>query len=301
MTQKIDPVSGVAHNGQISIAYEVFGPGTGKPLLLMMGIGMQMLMWNDDFCRELVEHGFQVVRIDNRDVGLSTHLDTLGEPNMFYMYVYPKKAAFYSLHDMAADGIAVLDDLGWQTANIVGGSMGGMIAQTMAIDYPKRVRTLTSIMSSPSAQIGRSKISLAIKIGGLLQQPVHTTDEAGQQVVDMYKIIGTPPENYPLDETWLREVGVEGYRRGYDPAGKLRQQAAMLAAPNRTKDLRKLHIPTLVMHGSADPMITLEGGQATAKAIPGAKLVILPGVGHGGFPRAVWPTMIENISQIAKY
>jgi pimeloyl-ACP methyl ester carboxylesterase len=299
MTQELVPKTGTAKNGDVSIAYEVFGPSTGKPLLLIMGVGMQMLLWNDDFCRELVARGFQVARMDNRDSGLSTHLTKLGEPNMFYMYVYPQRAAFYSLHDMASDAIAVLEDLDWKTANVMGGSLGGMIAQTIAIDYPKRVRTLTSIMASPSARIGRSKISLAFKVGGLMAQPLHNQEEAAQQIIDMYKIIGTPSANYPLDEAWLREVGAKSYVRGYDPAGKLRQQAAMLAAPNRTKALRKLRVPALVIHGEVDPLITLKGGQATAKAIHGAKLVVLPGVGHGAFPREVWPVMIDNICTIA--
>lgn len=295
----VEAKRGTAKNGNVSLAYEVFGT-SGEPLLLLMGVGMQMLMWHDDFCRELVSRGFQVARMDNRDVGLSTHLSELGEPKMFDMIVRPKKAARYSIQDMAKDAIAVLDQLGWKSAHIVGGSFGGMIAQQVAIDYPERVRSLTSIMASPSFKIGRAKIRFNIKVGGLMAQPLHNEAEAAEQQVAAFKLLGTPEKNYPLDEAWLREIGAESYRRGYDPAGKLRQQATMIAAPDRTKALQKLHVPTLVMHGEVDQLIRVKGGIATAKAIPGAKLVVLKGVGHGAFPRQVWPQMIDNISEVAK-
>jgi pimeloyl-ACP methyl ester carboxylesterase len=295
-----ETAQGRAHHADVTLAYEVFGPSTGKPLLLIMGVGMQMVLWHEDFCSELVARGFQVVRMDNRDVGLSTHLTQLGEPSLFNMIVRPKAAARYSLSDMAQDAIAVLDDLGWSSVNVVGGSMGGMIAQTMAIEHPERLRSLTSIASSPSARIGRAPIRLNIKVAGLLQQPLHSAQEAGQQLVELYKIIGTPAETYPLDVKWLNEVGATSFQRAYDPAGKLRQQAAMLAAPNRAEALSTLRLATLIMHGTLDPLILPAGGQATAKAIPGATLVMLPGVGHGAFPRQVWPTMIDNISAIAR-
>jgi pimeloyl-ACP methyl ester carboxylesterase len=288
-----------ARNADVSLAYEVFGPSTGTPLLLLMGVGMQMLLWHEDFCRELGRRGFQVVRMDNRDVGLSTHLAQLGAPSLFNMIMRPQAAAPYSLLDMAQDAIAVIDDLGWSSVNVVGGSLGGMIAQTMAIEHPGRLRSLTSIASSPSARIGRAPIRFTIKVARLLQRPLHSAQEAGQQLVELFKIIGTPAENYPLDVNWLTEVGATSFHRAYDPAGKLRQQAAMLAAPNRTEALSKLRLPTLIMHGTLDPLIRPAGGHATAKAIPGARLVMLQGVGHGAFPRQVWPTMIENISDIA--
>lgn len=289
-----------AHNGDIALAYEVLGPDGGRPLLLLMGVGMQMLLWHDDFCHALVHKGFQVVRMDNRDVGLSSHLTHLGEPGVLDMVVRPQRAARYSLADMAGDAVAVLDDMGWDTAHIAGGSLGGMIAQTIAIEHPRRVRSLTSIMSSPSARIGRATIRTSLKVANLLQQPIGSPEEAGQQLLAMYELIGTPAENYPLDVQWLQHVGALSYQRAYDPAGKLRQQAAMLAAPNRTRALRELRVPALVLHGSADPMIRPAGGLATARAIPDAKAVIMPGVGHGAFPRGVWSTMIDNIDAIAR-
>jgi pimeloyl-ACP methyl ester carboxylesterase len=295
-----ETTQGRARNVDVSLAYEVFGPSNGIPLLLIMGVGMQMVLWHDDFCRDLAARGFQVVRMDNRDVGLSTHLAQLGEPGLLNMIVRPHAAARYSLSDMARDAIAVIDDLGWSSVNVVGGSMGGMIAQTMAIEHPRRLRSLTSIASSPSARIGRAPIRLSIKVARLLQQPVHSAEEAGRQLVELYKVIGTPTENYPLDANWLNEVGATSYRRAYDPAGKLRQQAAMLAAPNRARALSKLRLPTLIMHGTLDPLILPAGGDATARAVPGARLVMLPDVGHGAFPRQVWPTMIDNISAVAR-
>ncbi len=291
---------GQAHNADVSLAYEVFGPSTGRPLLLIMGVGMQMVLWHEDFCRELVARGFQVARMDNRDVGLSTHLSHLGEPGLFDMIVRPRTAARYSLSDMALDAIAVIDDLGWSTVNVVGGSMGGMIAQTLAIDHPERLRSLTSIASAPSARIGRAPIRLSIKVAGILQQPLHSAQDASRQLVELYKLIGTPAENYPLDVEWLTEVGALSFRRAYDPDGKLRQQAAMLAAPNRTEGLSQLRLPTLVMHGTHDPLIRPAGGVATAGAVPGAKVVMLQGVGHGAFPRPVWPIMFDAICDVAQ-
>ncbi|MEB4210356.1 alpha/beta hydrolase [Mycobacterium sp. 94-17] len=289
-----------ARNGDVTLAYEVFGPGGGAPLLLLMGVGMQMLLWHDDFCRELVARGFQVARMDNRDVGLSTHLTDLGEPSLFHMIARPRAAARYSLGDMARDAVAVVDDLGWSSVNVVGGSLGGMIAQTMAIEHRGRVRSLTSLASAPSARIGRARIGLSIKVARLLQRPVHSAAEAGQQLIDLYDVIGTAPGNYPTDTAWLAEVGAESFRRAYDPAGKLRQQAAMLAADDRTAALATLRLPSLIIHGTADPMIRPAGGRATAKAIPGARLLLLDGVGHGAFPRAVWPNMIDGIRAVAR-
>ncbi|OBJ81807.1 alpha/beta fold hydrolase, partial [Mycobacterium sp. 1245852.3] len=213
MLQETTP--GRAHNGDVSLAYEVFGPSTGRPLLLLMGLGMQMLLWHNDFCRALVARGFQVARMDNRDVGLSTHLTHLGAPSVCDVIVRPRKAARYSLSDMAGDAIAVLDDLGWESTNVVGGSLGGMIAQTLAIEHPRRARSLTSIMSSPSAKIGRASVRLGMKIARVLSQPIDSPQQAGQQLVELYALIGTPPANYPLDIDWLNDVGAASFQRAH--------------------------------------------------------------------------------------
>jgi pimeloyl-ACP methyl ester carboxylesterase len=286
---------GIAQNGNVRLAYEAFGPASGEPLLLIMGVGMQMLLWRDDFCHELVKRGFQVARMDNRDVGHSTHLHQDGEPSVVRMIIQPKRVATYSLQDMAADSVAVLDALGWKSAHIVGGSMGGMIAQTMAIHFSERMRTLTSIMAPPSPRIGRGPLRTALKLAKIMKRPLRSAQEAGEQMVAIYQLIGTPQANYPLDEAWLREVGASSYERAYDSGGRLRQQAAFLAAGDLRQDLSHVRVPTLVMHGDADPLIRLEAGRATAMAIPGAQLVVLRGVGHGAFPRAVWPMIIDHI------
>jgi pimeloyl-ACP methyl ester carboxylesterase len=298
MANEIPFGRGAAKNGDISIAYEVFGPATGKPLLLIMGIGMQMLLWHDDFCKELVGQGYQVARMDNRDVGLSTHLHQYGKPSVFKMIIRPKSTARYLLKDMAADAIAVLDDLGWKAANIVGGSLGGMIAQTMAIEFPERVRTLTSMMSSPSPRIGRANIRFGLKVAGLLQQPLHNREEAGEQMVAMFRLIGSPPAAYPIDEVWLRDIGARSYERAYDPGGRLRQQAAMFASGDRRKALAQVHLPALVIHGDADLLFRLKGGEATAAAIPCSRLVVYPGMGHGALPRQLWPKIVNEICKL---
>lgn len=249
------PTPGRAHNGNVSLAYEVFGPSTGTPLLLLMGLGMQMLLWHNDFCREFVARGFQVVRMDNRNVGVSTQLNHLGTPSVVDLIGRPRKAARYSLSDMAADAIAVLDDLGWESANVVGGSLGGMIAQTLALEHPARARSRTSIMSSPSAKVGRASAKLGMKVARELSQPIDSPQRAGQQLLELYALIGIPPANYPLDIDWLKDVGATCFQRAYDPAGKLRQQAAMFAAPDRSRALSTLTLPTLVMHGTLDLLI----------------------------------------------
>ena len=286
---------GVARNGGICLAYEAFGPATGEPLLLIMGVGMQMLLWRDEFCHELVKRGFQVARMDNRDVGRSTHLHNDGEPSVLKMIIRPKAVATYSIIDMAADCIAVMDALGWKSAHIAGGSLGGMIAQAIAIHFSQRVRTLTTIMSTPSPRLGRCSLRTALKMATIIKRPHRSSQEAAAQMAAVFQYIGTPRANYPLDEAWLREVGATSYERSYDPAGRLRQQAAMLAAGDLRRDLNRVRVPTLVMHGDADRLITLKGGQATAAAIPGAEFVVLRGVGHGAFPREVWPTIIDRM------
>jgi pimeloyl-ACP methyl ester carboxylesterase len=236
--------------------------------------------------------------MDNRDVGLSTHLHQYGKPSVFKMIVRPKSTTNYLLKDMAADAIAVLDDLGWKTANIVGGSLGGMVAQTMAIEFPERVRTLTSMTSSPSPRIGRASIRFGLKVAGLLQQPLHNREEAGAQMVAMFKLIGSRPPRYPIDDVWLRDIGARSYERAYDPAGRLRQQAAMFASGDRRKALAQVHAPTLVIHGGADQLFRLNGGEATAAAIPGARLVVYPGMGHGALPRQLWPKITDEIRKL---
>ena len=271
-----------AHHDEVDLAYQRFG-STGDPLLLIMGIGADMLYWHDDFCNTLVGQGFQLARFDNRDSGESTHLDWAGTPDRRRVRRHPDTAP-YRLKDMADDAAATLDALGWRSAHIVGQSMGGMIAQTLAIRHPDRVRSLTCISSTPSPDIGRAKPITILRLlhanpAILTGRPPRGPAEAGEWLVRGHRVIGS--QGYPLDETWLRHIGELMYvRRGFDPAARARQGAAILASGDRRPGLAALNIPTLVLHGQADPLIRPDAGRATASAIPNATLVVVPGMGH---------------------
>ena len=283
-----------ARNGNVTIAYERLGPADGVPLLLVMGLGMQMVFWPDDFCQALVDRGFAVARFDNRDVGQSTHFTQAGAPNLVSVYTRPATAAAYRLSDMADDGVAVLDALGWSSAHVVGVSLGGMIAQTIAIRHPDRVRTLTSMMSTPSPRIGRPRLAALAVLGG---RDAPDRERAGERMVRVFRVIGSP--GYPHDEAWLREVGRRAYDRGHDPAGVRRQLAAIVASGDRRPGLANVSVPTLVLHGDADPLVRLSGGLATAAAVPGSRLVVFRGMGHD-LPRALWPDLIDQICTITR-
>jgi pimeloyl-ACP methyl ester carboxylesterase len=286
-------ISGQARNRDVGIAYEHFDSG-GEPLLLIMGLGMQLLSWPDEFCAALVEHGFAVVRFDNRDVGRSTHLSRAGAPSLAGVLARPRSAAAYRLADMADDAAAVCDAIGWTSAHVVGASLGGMIAQALAIGHPERVRSLTSIMSTPSPRIGRPRLGA---LAALVGPDAHDRDQAGARMVRVFRAIGSPA--YPPDETWLRDIGRRAFDRGHDPAGVRRQLAAILASGDRRAGLSRVRVPTLVLHGDADPLVRLPGGRATAAAVPGARLVVYRGMGHD-LPRALWPTMIDEFLALTR-
>jgi pimeloyl-ACP methyl ester carboxylesterase len=283
---------GTARHGDVRIAYEVDGPPGGRPLLLVMGLGLQMLFWPADFRELLVDRGFRVARLDNRDVGLSTHLTGLGVPPLS-AFVRRRWAGGYRIADMAADAVAVLDDLGWQSAHVVGVSLGGMIAQTVAGRYPARVRTLTSMSSTPSPRIGRPHPRTWPV---LLSRPAPTREIAAQHIVDVFRVIGSPA--YPHEEDWLREVGAQSFDRAHDPDGIRRQLAAIVSSGDRRPMLRRVRVPALVVHGDADPLVRPAGGRATAAAIRGARLVTYRGMGHD-LPAALRPAIADEITRLS--
>ena len=277
----------------IEIAYETFGDRSGRPLVLVMGLATQMLAWHDDFCGALVDRGFFVVRFDNRDVGLSTHLHDAPAPDVMAAFAGDFSSASYSLEDLADDTAGLLDALSIDSAHVVGASMGGMIAQTLAIRHPSRVRSLVSIMSTPSPKVGGATQEA---LGVLLAAPATNREEAVERALATYRVIGSPA--YPTDEEWLAGVAGESYDRGYDPVGVARQLLAIHASGDRTEGLGAVDVPTLVIHGADDPLVQLPGGEATAKAVPGAELMVLDGMGHN-LPRELWPQIVDGIARVA--
>ena len=286
--------SGTVPVGSVEIAYETFGDEGARPLLLVMGLATQMLAWHEELCRELVSRGFFVVRFDNRDVGLSTHLHDAPLPNVMAALGGDTSSAAYTLEDLADDTVGLLDGLGLtRPVHVVGASMGGMIAQTVAIRHPDRVASLTSIMSTPSPRIGPPTQAAAAT---LLAPPATNREEAVQRALSTYRVIGSP--GYPLDEQWLSDIAGQAYDRAYDPLGVARQLLAIHASGDRTPALRRLDVPTLVIHGEDDPLVQVEGGRATAAAVPGAELLVIPGMGHN-MPRALWPQLVDGITALA--
>jgi pimeloyl-ACP methyl ester carboxylesterase len=280
----------LANVGDIEICYETFGSREDPALLLVMGLGTQMIAWPEGLCRRLAERGFFVIRYDNRDAGRSTHLRQHRPPTIKQLLLRDKRAAKYSLADMADDGIGLLDHLGIERAHVVGASMGGMIAQTMAVRHPDRVLSLASIMSNTGH---RWKGTPGLRIYPIfIRRPASNREGAVESFVSVFKLIGSP--GFPFDEDEMRKAAELSYDRGYDAAGTGRQLAAILAAGDRTEELRRITAPTVVIHGTKDKMVRPSGGRATAAAIPGATLVWIDGMGHD-LPPGAWDRMIEAI------
>ena len=278
----------------IEIAYQEIGDRGGEPLLLIMGLGMQMLGWHEELCAILAERGFRVVRFDNRDIGRSTEIDSTGVPSRLDMVLGRRSTAPYLLRDMAADTTGLMDHLEIESAHVVGASMGGMIAQTLAIESPERVRSLVSMMSTTgNLRVGRPAPKT---FGTLMAHPAPGRDGAIEQAVRTFRVIGSP--GYPMDEQHLREVAGASYDRSHSRAGVLRQMHAITASGDRTSALRGLRLPTTVIHGAKDPLINPSGGRATARAIPGARLRIFDGMGHD-LPRPLWGNFAEEIAATA--
>lgn len=283
----------------LSFEYETFGDPGARPVLLVMGLGAQMILWEEDFCRALADRGHFVVRFDNRDVGLSSKLTAAGVPNVFELMQKVTSGARpevpYTLDDMADDTAGVLDALGLESAHVVGASMGGMIAQTTAVLHPQRVRSLTSIMSStgdPSLPPAKPE-AMAV----LLSPPPSARDAAIEQGVKTWRTIGSP--GFPFDEANVRKRAALAYDRCFHPEGTARQLAAILAHGSRRDRLAHLKVPTLVIHGAADPLVPIEGGRDTAAAIPGAELLVIEGMGHD-LPQGAWPQIVGAIATLTE-
>jgi pimeloyl-ACP methyl ester carboxylesterase len=284
-----------ARVGEIELAYETFGERANPPLLLVMGLATQMIGWPDEFCRGLADRGLFVVRFDNRDIGLSTHLDDRGAPDILRLLGGDRSRVPYALADLADDTAGLLDALGLDSAHVVGASMGGMIAQLVALRHPARVRSLTSIMSTTGDPAVGTPAEAAM--GVLLAPPATDRASAIERAVDAYRVIGSP--GFEFDEQALRERAGLSYDRRYNPAGVARQLAAILTTPDRTADLGAVAVPTLVVHGAQDPLVDVSGGRATADAIPGAELVVVAGMGHD-LPRDAWPRIVDAIDRTAR-
>lgn len=283
----------VSANG-IRIEYDTFGEETSPALLLIMGLGTQMIAWHDEFCEILANRGCYVIRFDNRDVGLSSKFEEMGIPNMMEVFA----SAFegnpvlspYTLDDMADDAVGLLSALGIEKAHICGASMGGMIAQVIAYRHPDRIKSLVSIMSTtgdpalpPATPDAMSAIS----------SPAPVDREASiEHFVETWRLIGSP--GFPFDEQRVRNLGIRAFDRCFYPQGWARQMVAIMAHGDRSERLKNVRVPTLVIHGSEDKLVPVEGGKATAAAIPGAELLIIEGMGHD-FPEGAWQYIIDAV------
>jgi pimeloyl-ACP methyl ester carboxylesterase len=288
----------IARANGIDICYEIFGEANAEPMLLIMGLGAQMVLWDDEFCQRLAARGFCVIRFDNRDIGQSSKLTggkrlTPLELLKLRLFRIPVTAP-YKLRDMAEDTIALIDQLGIRSAHLVGASMGGMIAQEIAITFPERVRSLTSIMSTT----GNPKVPPPTRraTAMLMAPPPKTRDEYITRFQQNWKILraGSFPEDEALDRSRAERI----FDRGLNPAGVGRQLRAVLASGSRKERLRHVKAPTLVIHGTVDPLVHPMGGRDTAASIPGAKLMMIEGMGHA-IPLPMWPKIIDAIDKHA--
>lgn len=279
----------------IQIEYETIGNPSDRPLLLIIGIGLQMIHWDKDLCEDIAKRGHYVIRFDNRDVGLSTKFDDTGVPNVTEIFEKlmqgEKVKPPYTIDDMADDAIGLLDALGIQKAHICGMSMGGMIAQSIVIRHPSRVLSLISIYSTTgNPDIPQAKPEV---MGMLTAPPPNEREAYIESRLGIMKTIAGP--GFPLDEKWARKITAESYDRCFYPQGIVRQFVAILMQPNRVPALASVEVPTLVVHGTDDPLVPLEGGMDTAKAIPGAQLMLIDGMGHNMPHGGAWHRIVDAI------
>jgi pimeloyl-ACP methyl ester carboxylesterase len=280
--------------GGITLCYETFGDPSDPTCLLIMGLATQMIAWHEDFCEQLAGRGFNVVRFDNRDIGRSTH-SNFQPPSVGQMLRRRFGPEQYTLSDMAGDAGGLLRELDLGPAHVVGASMGGMIAQTLAAEHPECVRSLVSIMSSTGNR-WRGQPALPV-YKYLLQPPPRDRDAVVERASEIFGLVGST--GFDRDDAYIRERAAKSFDRGHSAAGGGRQLGAILASGDRTSQLRRIKAPTVVIHGSVDKLIRPSGGRATASAIPGARLLMIEGMGHD-LPRGVWPTIIDAIAENAR-
>ncbi|MDY7102003.1 MAG: alpha/beta fold hydrolase [Actinomycetota bacterium] len=283
---------------EIELWYDEFGEVGDPPLVLIMGLATQAIAWEDDFCEGLVDRGFRVIRFDNRDIGLSQDLSDAPGASVDLGALLADVIAGklpeppYRIADMAEDTLGLLDHLGIDRAHVVGASMGGMIAQQLAIDHADRVATLTSIMSTTGeAAYGQASPTV---MSAFVAPPPTGREAVIDRSVEVSRMIGSPDL---LDEAIIRAQAERAYDRSFRPEGAARQLAAILASPDRAAGLRELRVPTLVIHGDADPLVAPSGGERTAELVEGAELVVIPGMGHD-LPPNHWALVIESVTSL---
>ena len=299
----------------IELAYETFGDAGAPPVLLIMGLATQMIAWPDELCEGLARCGLFVIRFDNRDVGESTHLPNLPPPRLADVVVR-RRPPPYSISDMAGDVAGLIDGLGLGQVHLVGASMGGLIAQAVALEHADRVRTLTLMMTSTgSRRVGQPEPRVYARLmmtatgsrrvgqpeprlyARLLRPPVAADRSAAMAAaVQTFRLIGSP--GFAFDEAYVRDLAGRSWDRGYDPAGRRRQLAASASQHDRAAELRHLTVPALVMHGLHDPLVAPSGGLAIARAIPDSRFLGFSGMGHD-LPRALWPEFVRQIAALA--
>jgi pimeloyl-ACP methyl ester carboxylesterase len=284
-----------AHGNGVELEYETVGDPAGRPLLLVQGLGAQLISIEDGLCQELASHGFLVIRYDNRDAGLSSWFDAAGPVNLAAIWGGDHSSLAYTLEDMADDAAAVLDAAGVQSAHVAGISLGGMIAQLLATRHPARVRSLASVMSTTGDRAVGQPTGEAARV--LVSSMPSDREGFIEQAVVNAKAISAGTA-FPFDAEAVRRGAARSYDRAYHPKGTGRQFAAILAAGDRTEALGRVRVPTLVVHGEEDQVIGVSGGEATAAAIPGARLLRVPGLGHE-LPPGFWPALADALAQNA--
>jgi pimeloyl-ACP methyl ester carboxylesterase len=283
--------------GPIELCYETFGEG--EPLVLIMGLGAQMVQWDDDFCRALAGRGFLVIRFDNRDIGHSTRFDHLGVPPLRKLMMRHALGARidapYTLRDMAGDVAGLLTALGHARAHVVGASMGGMIAQMLAIEHPERVQSLTSMMSHCGDRWSGMPTSRGLR--ALMKPTPSSREQAEASMVEFIRTVGST--GFPIDEASVRHRAGVAYDRGLSPGGFARQFVAVMAATDRRAALTNVRVPALVVHGSVDPLVRVRAAHRLADALPSAELLVIEGMGHD-VPRMAWPQIVSAIERTAE-